>query len=188
VRFFVFLVFALLSCTRQTAREQPSPPQALAALREAIQRGDPTPATDALSLAQAEFLQRMTLVHDIQHGHVGEVAAGVSETGWRSMLAELATAHTAPRLMREFGPALDVLGNGRCTQLAPAALPEALASIAPERPTWPSFVVPEVRTPLALRVRHSVAGDFRCEGSTRTFRAIFIPRADGSLAVARIVR
>jgi hypothetical protein len=187
VRASVFLLCALLSCTRQAVREQPSTTRSLAALREAIQRGDPTPATDVLSLAQAEFLQRMSLLHDVQQGHVGDTPAGVSEAGWRRMLSELATVSTAPRLMREFGPALDVLGNGHCTQVAPAALPDTLASIAPERPTWPAFAAPEVRTPLELHVRGSVAGDFRCEGSTKVFRAIFIPRTDGTLAVARIV-
>jgi len=167
---------------------KPRPPSpavaALARLHGALSGGDLAAATGTVTLARAELLAQMARMHDIQAEH-GDIR-GATGPGWRAMLADLDAHARGASLAREFAAARALLGDGRCAEVRAVALPEALARVAEPRPTWPGFVAAEVRAPLVAAAGQARAGEFRCEGSGRVLRAVFVPGADGGLVVARV--
>jgi hypothetical protein len=179
---------ALVACLLVAACAKPRPPSptaaALARLHGALASGDLAAATGTVPLARAELLAQMARMHDIQAEH-GD-SRGATELGWRTMLADLDAHAQGASLAREFAAARALLGDGRCAELRAVALPEALAHVATPRPTWPAFVAAEVRAPLVALVAQAKAGEYRCEGSGRVFRAVFVPGGDGELVVARV--
>jgi len=179
------LVAALLAaCGRTPAVATPPTLTALAALRDAFDRNDLARATDPEALARAELLQRLSELHAIQEERV---PLGITADGWQRALDDIHARSSPAGLLREFEAARGLLGNGRCTQSAPASVPDALNPVASVRPTWPPFVEQRVRAPLAQRARGARAGEFRCEGGTGAFRAVFLPAPSGDgLVVARI--
>lgn len=157
---------------------------ALAALRDAFDRNDLARATDPEALARAELLQRLSELHAIQEERV---PLGITVDGWQRALDDIHARYAPAGLAREFEPARGLLGNGRCAQTAPASVPDALSPVASTRPTWPPFVEQTVRAPLAQRARGARAGEFRCEGGSGAFRAVFLPAPTGDgLVVARV--
>jgi hypothetical protein len=178
----------LLVALLLVACAKPAPPSptvaALARLHDALAGGDLAAATGSVTLARAELLAQMARMHDIQEGH-GDVG-GASEAGWRVMLADLDAHARGASLAREFAPARGLLGDGRCTELRTTPLPDALAQVATPRPTWPAFAAAEVRAPLVAAAARAKAGEYRCAGSGRVFRAVFVPGGEGGLVVARV--
>jgi len=181
------LLAACLLVAGSCAKPRPPSPTvaALARLHGALQGGDLAAATGSVTLARAELLTQMARMHDIQAEH-GEVT-GATEAGWRTMLADLDAHAQGAALAREFAAARALLGDGRCAELQAVALPDALAQVAEPRSTWPAFVAAEVRAPLVAAAARAKAGEYRCEGSGRGLRAVFVPGADGALVVARVV-
>ncbi len=180
------LALLALGCTRSPTPPPDGPVEALAALHRALTAGgDVRAVSDTEALAQAELLQRLTLLHDLQEEHV---PLGVTEQGWRRALDDLHAHNTADEVRRAFQPAVPLLGNGRCTVLGPAPLPDALAPLASPRPTWPAFVRDTVRPPLEARARRARAVEARCDEGRGTFRAVFLPRSadDRALVVVRV--
>lgn len=179
------VLVALAAC--RNTRSDPQPPPAVAALhalRDAIDRDDPAGAVDPVTLARAELLERLAHMHDLQDERD---AVGITEDGWRRSLATIDATYNAAGLRREFLAARALLGSGRCAQTAPAPLPDAIAPVTSRRPTWPAFVETDVRAPIVRRAAGARAGEFRCEGASRAFRAVFLPKESGDgLVVARI--
>lgn len=176
----------LIACSRSAPSPTPATPPTLAALsslRGALQRDELTGAVDSETLARAELLERLARLHDIQEDH----QRGVTDDGWRRALAEIHAGSNPAGLRREFSRARDLLGAGPCVEVARTPLPDALSEVATMRPTWPAWVDIEVRAPIAQRAASARAGDFRCEGGSGVFRAVFLPRAEGDgLVVARV--
>jgi len=184
VRGLCLVAVLLAACGRAPAVATPPTLAALAALRDAFDRNDLARATDPEALARAELVHRLAELHAIQEE---SVPLGVTADGWRRALDDIHTRFANAGLLREFEPARGLLGNGRCAQTAPASVPDALNPVASARPTWPPFVEQSVRAPLAQRARGARAGEFRCEGGTAAFRAVFLPSPSGDgLVVARI--
>lgn len=179
---------ALVACLLVAACAKPRPPSpavaALARLHGALSGGDLAAATGTVTLARAELLAQMARMHDIQAEH-GD-SRGATESGWRTMLADLDAHAQGASLAREFAAARALLGDGRCAEVRTMALPEALAQVATPRATWPAFVATEVRPPLVAAAARAKAGEYRCEGSERALRAVFVPGADGTPVVARV--
>lgn len=178
-------LIALVACSRRAPSPTSTTPPTLAALsslRDALQRGELTGAVDSEALARAELLERLARLHDIQEDH----QRGVTDDGWRRALAEIHAGSNPAGLRREFSQARALLGVGPCVEVARSPLPEALSDVATMRPTWPAWVA-EVRAPIARRASNARAGDFRCEGGSGAFRAVFLPREEGDgLVVARV--
>ncbi len=179
-------LIALVACSRRAPSPTSTTPPALAALsslRDALQRGELAGAVDPEALARAELLERLARLHDIQEDH----QRGVTDDGWRRALAEIHAGSNPAGLRREFSQARALLGTGPCAETARTPLPEALSDVATMRPTWPAWVDAEVRAPIARRAANARAGDFRCEGGSGAFRAVFLPREEGEgLVVARL--
>lgn len=174
----------LAACERAPASDAPPTLAALAALRDAFDRNGLARAVDPEALARAELLQRLGELHVIQEERV---PLGITADGWQRALDDIHARYSPAGIGREFEPARGLLGNGRCTQTAPASVPDALNPVASARPTWPPFVEQSVRAPLVQRARGARAGEFRCEGGTGAFRAVFLPAPSGDgLVVARI--
>ncbi len=176
---------ALAACRHTSSDPQPSRTvAALHALRDALDRDDPAGAVDPVTLARAELLERLAHMHDLQDERD---AVGITEDGWRRALATIDATYNTAGLRREFLSARGLLGSGRCSQIAPAPLPDALAPVTSQRPTWPAFVEREVRAPVVRRAEDARAGDFRCEGGSGPFRAVFLPRESGDgYVIARV--
>jgi hypothetical protein len=126
----------------------------------------------------------MARMHDMQQGH-GDIT-GVTERGWRVMLADLDANARGAALVRTFAVAGELLGNGRCVKRASVPLPEVLTRVPEPRPSWPGFVATEVRAPLLRDASRARAGKYHCEGGSAPLVALFVPDASGELVVARV--
>lgn len=183
---------AALACALVTACTKPPPPPPRASPEAALLRlHDALVDSNARVLAvtapqvipEAEMLARMALLHDIQERHPQSFTA----SGWESAHADLVAMHDEARTRQAFQHARNLLGNGRCTLAGDASVPETLAPLVESRPSWPAPAT-ALRDALARRTAGARAGTYRCEGSTQTFRAVFVPTAppDGTLVVAAI--
>ena len=183
---------AALACALVTACTKPPPPPpraspeaALLRLRDALADSNARvlAVTAPAVIPEAEMLTRMALLHDIQERH----PQGFSASGWESAHADLVAMHDEPRTREAFNRTRSLLGSGRCARAGDASVPETLAPLVAARPSWPAPAT-ALRDALARRTSGARAGIYRCEGSTQTFRAVFVPAdpPDGTLAVATI--
>lgn len=167
-----------LGCARSVEVPPATTPEgALVRLRDALASGgDWSPQVDALLLPHAEFLVRMDRVGRFQDGHAGGTAEGFTEAGWRSLLDDLATAHSRERTRARVERLRARLGDGRCARAIEGALPEALAQVPEARPEWPA-VGRSLRAEVAGRAARATAAVYRCRGGGGPVRVVTAPRS-----------